>query len=226
MVSAKSRERILFETKKFYDILAKRYDKVAGYRDMESEKVRNSLKAQFQSIFKGLCVLEIACGTGYWTKVVSKTAASVLATDISPQMIKLAKDRCCDISNVQFRIVDAYELKGIKEEFTAGFSHWWWSHVPRYYLSKFIKAFHKNLQEGAIVLHADHLRNESTNWHVNDYGDRVEDRQLFDGNIYTVIKNFPSFDEIKETLQPFSTNIRYQAQENKNMWTVTYRVKH
>jgi ubiquinone/menaquinone biosynthesis C-methylase UbiE len=54
-------------------------------------------------------VLEIGCGTGYFTKEIAKTGAGVTAIDISPELLKIAKDEIPD-TNVSFVIENAYDL--------------------------------------------------------------------------------------------------------------------
>ena len=56
----------------------------------------------------GWRVLEIACANGNFARRIAPQVAHVLATDISPQMIEIAKARTPDtITNVEFRTLDA-----------------------------------------------------------------------------------------------------------------------
>jgi ubiquinone/menaquinone biosynthesis C-methylase UbiE len=54
-------------------------------------------------------VLEIGCGTGYFTKEIAKTDANVTAIDISPELLNIAKAEIPD-TNVKFVIENAYDL--------------------------------------------------------------------------------------------------------------------
>ncbi|MFZ4707718.1 MAG: class I SAM-dependent methyltransferase [Bacteroidales bacterium] len=54
-------------------------------------------------------VLEIGCGTGYFTKEIVKTGASVTAIDISPELINIAKQEIKE-TNASFMLDNAYEL--------------------------------------------------------------------------------------------------------------------
>ena len=38
-------------------------------------------------------LIEVACGTGYWTNHISKTATSIYATDINESVVKIAKEQ-------------------------------------------------------------------------------------------------------------------------------------
>jgi ubiquinone/menaquinone biosynthesis C-methylase UbiE len=57
-------------------------------------------------------VLDIGCGTGIISLGIAPFAASVVATDISPQMIAVAQSKAENqaISNVEFRACDGYAL--------------------------------------------------------------------------------------------------------------------
>jgi ubiquinone/menaquinone biosynthesis C-methylase UbiE len=56
----------------------------------------------------GADVLEVACGTGYWTEVLIRSAATVLATDINEEMLSLARSRDIDPQRIVFQRADAY----------------------------------------------------------------------------------------------------------------------
>lgn len=54
-------------------------------------------------------VLELGCGTGYFTRELVKSNATITAIDISPDLLELAEQEI-DNSNVTFRIDNAYQL--------------------------------------------------------------------------------------------------------------------
>lgn len=60
-------------------------------------------------IAPGMNVLEIGCGTGYYTKELEKTGARITAIDISPDLLNIAKTRVKS-ENVTFRLDNAYEM--------------------------------------------------------------------------------------------------------------------
>ncbi len=65
-------------------------------------------------IQKSMKVLEIGCGTGYFTKELVKTGAGITAIDVSRDLINVAM-RDVRADNVQFVIENAYAL-GFKDE--------------------------------------------------------------------------------------------------------------
>ncbi|HEX8399790.1 MAG TPA: class I SAM-dependent methyltransferase, partial [Pyrinomonadaceae bacterium] len=57
-------------------------------------------------------ILEIGCGTGEFSRLLAKRAERVLAIDLSPQMIRLARARSKSYPNIDFIEGDAmtYQL--------------------------------------------------------------------------------------------------------------------
>lgn len=51
--------------------------------------------------------LEIGCGTGNFARLLAERAGRVLALDLSPQMIRLARERSASYSNIDFLEGDA-----------------------------------------------------------------------------------------------------------------------
>ncbi|HEX8000783.1 MAG TPA: class I SAM-dependent methyltransferase [Pyrinomonadaceae bacterium] len=54
--------------------------------------------------------LEIGCGTGEFTRLLAACARRVLAVDLSPQMIRLAREQSKDYSNIEYVRGDAMRL--------------------------------------------------------------------------------------------------------------------
>lgn len=54
-------------------------------------------------------LLEIGCGTGYFTKEIVKTNAQIVAIDISPELVTIAKENVT-ATNVSFQIENAYDM--------------------------------------------------------------------------------------------------------------------
>jgi SAM-dependent methyltransferase len=54
--------------------------------------------------------LEIGCGTGAFTRLLSKRARSVVAVDLSPQMIRLARSRSVGYQNIEYVLGDITRL--------------------------------------------------------------------------------------------------------------------
>src|SRR5438046_6389121 len=57
----------------------------------------------------GMSVLEFGCGTGYFTRDLARSGADVVAIDVSPELLEIAKANC-SASNVRYEIQNAYEL--------------------------------------------------------------------------------------------------------------------
>src|SRR5262245_47167533 len=57
----------------------------------------------------GMTVLELGCGTGYFTQQLAHSKADVVAIDVSPELLEIARANC-SASNVQYQIENACEL--------------------------------------------------------------------------------------------------------------------
>ena len=107
---------------KYYNERASVFDETSGYTNPEAEKLRESIKARFRDTFRGRKVLEIACGSGYWTAVLGEAAESVLAIDINRSLLEQAQKRCSTQPNIRFQIADAFTLEGVAGGFNAASS--------------------------------------------------------------------------------------------------------
>ena len=67
-------------------------------------------------LHQGQSVLELGCGTGYFTRELAATRAEVTAIDISPELLAVARQECSS-GNVRFAIQNAYAMTFPDETF-------------------------------------------------------------------------------------------------------------
>ena len=61
--------------------------------------------------------LDIGCGTGAFSRLLAPRCKRVLALDLSPQMIQVARERSKPYDNIDFRVADATTWKFPAEQF-------------------------------------------------------------------------------------------------------------
>jgi demethylmenaquinone methyltransferase/2-methoxy-6-polyprenyl-1,4-benzoquinol methylase len=180
------------------------------------------LKKKIAGILKGARVLEVACGTGYWTKVISGAAEAVAATDVAEEPMRIAQSKEYARSNVRFSVSDAYRLDENLGSFNAAFAGFWWSHVPRQRAAEFLRSLHARLEPGARVLLLDNLYVEGNSTPVVETdadGNTYQLRDLANGSRFRVMKNFPSKEELRALLPP---PVHYRALQY--YWLAQYRL--
>ena len=61
--------------------------------------------------------LDVGCGTGSFSRLLAKRAGRVVALDLSPRMIDIAKERSKQYPNIQFEVADATKWVPGEEKF-------------------------------------------------------------------------------------------------------------
>lgn len=74
--------------------------------------------------------LDIGCGTGQFSRLLSQHFEKVLAIDLSPNMIEVAKQRSKQFSNIDFQVGDILEWQPVIEQFDAIVSIATLHHLP------------------------------------------------------------------------------------------------
>jgi ubiquinone/menaquinone biosynthesis C-methylase UbiE/protein-tyrosine-phosphatase len=212
------------EVAAYYAARAPVYDLTAGYLDPVNEALRAPMKSRLRTSLEGRDVLEIACGTGYWTEVIATVARSVVATDVNPAMIALADARLRGTRNVELEVDDAYSLPHLGRRFSAAAAVWWWSHMPKARIGEFLGSLHRQLLPGARVLFVDQLPDayEAEGRHRVETGDIVEARTLPDGRTFRVIKNFPTDAEMRSLLGDRAEDVNYREYPEEQSWWLSY----
>lgn len=140
-------------TRSYYAARAAEYERI--YSRPERQTDLATLRTVVAAYFRGARVLELACGTGYWTSVYAPGAATALATDINSEVLAFARAKSLTPDRVSFRVADAYSLGTVPGTFDSCFAGFWWSHVPRFRLRDFLFALHHRLGLGARVMFLD-----------------------------------------------------------------------
>lgn len=207
--------------KAYYKERAPIYDQV--YRYPERQDDLRYLEGYVRRQFAGLDVLEIAAGTGYWTQYIAQKAKSVLATDITQEVLDRLMERKLP-ATVRTMLIDAYSLENIPPQFNASFSGLWLSHVPKQKLNEFVSDLHHCLRPGARVTFIDNSKVQCNRLPIKDkdeFGNTYQERQLDSGTTYKVLKNFPTREELMELVETVSAEPEYM--ELDNFWLFTYR---
>jgi len=170
-------------------------------------------------------ILEIACGTGYWTHVCADGARSVLGVDLAEETLAIARAKEYPFGKVRFGKGDAYRLEDVPGSFTAGLACFWWSHIPRERIPVFLEGWHRRLGAGAQVLLLDNRFVEGSSTPIarrDEQGNTYQSRLLEDGSSHEVLKNFPTPQELLATVQGRSREAR--VTELPYYWSLSYRV--
>lgn len=206
----------------YYSQRAKEYEKT--YDRPERLEDIGKLKELFRQLFSGHRVLEIACGTGYWTQVIAESAQSITAIDINREVLDLAESKDYGRCEVAFMISDAYSLAEVRGYHSAGFCGFWWSHIPKKRMEDFIIGFHSRLENNALVAILDNKYIEGSSIPIarrDQNNNTYQIRRLEDGTSHEVLKNFPTARELEESLSAYCSEMNHIGLDY--YWVTTYR---
>jgi SAM-dependent methyltransferase len=198
----------------YYADRAAEYDEV--YRKPERQDDLARLKQLLPPRVAGKRVLEIAAGTGYWTQVLASTAAEILATDLNAETIAIAAQRDYGPASVALRTADAYQLDTVPGEFDLVFCGFWWSHILRADIPRFLAGVRGRTGPGAQLVLVDNRYVRGSNTPVSRSGpdgDTYQRRSLADGREYEVLKNFPSREQLAADLESAATDLAWTELE-------------
>jgi len=184
----------------YYAIRAPEYDGI--YLKPERQADLRLIEAWLPPLFANAKVLEIACGTGYWTQFIAPVAAHVVAIDASQETMDIARRRVSE-GNATFLVGDAYKLTHDLGRFDAAFAGFWFSHVTKARRHEFLHGLNALLYPGAKVVLLDNLYVEGSSSPITETdadGNTYQARKLKDGTTHLVLKNFPSESELHSSL--------------------------
>ena len=205
----------------YYARRAAYYERV--YHKPERQADLRAMEAAFGTCLAGRDVLEVACGTGWWTQNGAHRARSWLATDVNDETLAVARTKPMP-PQVGFCVVDAYTLEGLEGQgFDAAFAGCWWSHVPLRRLRGWLALLHTRLVPGARIVMLDNRYVEGNSTPVSrrdSDGNTYQIRTLDDGSVQEVLKTFPSAEQAFALLGPRARAPRWT--DHAHYWVLDY----
>lgn len=193
-------EQILQDMKVYYDQRAEEYDewfyRQGRYnRDPQSNarwfaEVDEVVQALERAQLEG-DVLELAPGTGIWTRQLLRTAASITAVDASLAMLAINQARVAS-PQVSYLQADLFSWQP-ERAYHAVFFGFWISHVPREKLDAFLARVTAMLYPGGKVFFIDGRRepgSTAVDHRLPAPQSQTMLRRLNDGRTFEIVKNF------------------------------------
>jgi demethylmenaquinone methyltransferase/2-methoxy-6-polyprenyl-1,4-benzoquinol methylase len=150
-------------------------------------------------------VLELAAGTGIWTRRLVRLADRVVAVDANPETLAL------NTSAAQLVRADVFEWEPA-ERFDLVFFSFWLSHVPEERFDEFWSRVRAALEPGGRVFLVDSGAGDTAHTGT-DQADGQETRSLADGRTFRIVKRRWRPEELDQRVAPlgFALDLRDSA---------------
>jgi 2-polyprenyl-3-methyl-5-hydroxy-6-metoxy-1,4-benzoquinol methylase len=138
-------------------------------------------------------ILELACGTGIWTKALTAMTGDLTAIDASPEVIEINRGKI-GRSSIMYLRCDIFEWQP-ERQYDLVFFAFWLSHVPPGQLAVFLKTVHSAVKPGGHVFAIDSLPYEQS------ADQTYQTRKLKDGREFRIVKIYYDPSTLKATLE-------------------------
>jgi ubiquinone/menaquinone biosynthesis C-methylase UbiE len=193
------------KTRDYYRIRAAEYEQIYYRHVPERRREIEDESERLKSFVSGRTVLELACGTGYWTEIMADTARSIVALDIWMEMLAEARKKKYK-SRVDFVRADMLHPPVKADSFDMVAVGFWFSHQPRQAYEEFFECLRYPLKKNGRIWMIDNnppaegRTKESVR--VDEYGNNFKKRCLDDGREFVILKNYFEEEELKNILSP------------------------
>jgi 2-polyprenyl-3-methyl-5-hydroxy-6-metoxy-1,4-benzoquinol methylase len=178
-----------------------RYDRGEEQRRIWDAEIAR-LERALDDAGPGGSVLELACGTGIWTERLARSATSLTAVDVSPEVLAINAARVGS-DRVHYVREDLFHwVPQLRFDFV--FFGFWLSHVPPDQFDRFWSKVQASLKPEGKAFFIDSLRAEDStarNHVLPDSRDPVTQRKLDDGRQFRIIKIFYAPEELQHSLE-------------------------
>jgi demethylmenaquinone methyltransferase/2-methoxy-6-polyprenyl-1,4-benzoquinol methylase len=154
-------------------------------------------------------VLELACGTGWWTEQLARHATCITAVDASPEVVAINRRRVRSTA-VSYEIADLFAWTP-SAQYDLVFFGFWLSHVPAERFVAFWELVRGALAPGGRVFFIDSRYAQSSTARDQPLEgiDAVTlSRRLNDGREYRIVKVFYAPDELAHRLRGLGWDVQ------------------
>lgn len=142
-------------------------------------------------------ILELACGTGVWTRLLRRVGRTLTALDAAPEMLALNRQQVGD-AQIRYECVDLFAWEP-EARYDLVFFAFWLSHVPPDRLDPFLDAVARAVRPNGRMFLVDEPSSTPNKPPLPRAGDH-ETRPLLDGREFTIVKVYYDPAELGEKL--------------------------
>ena len=132
-------------------------------------------------------ILELAPGTGDWTKELVRIGRAVTAVDVSPEMIEINRQRVAN-PRVEYVQADVFDWTP-QQQYDLVFFAFWLSHVPPGLVDMFLMKVRGAVRPGGHLFVIDQC-DDLPGYALSKKEGIFEERTLSDGRTFTIVKIF------------------------------------
>lgn len=195
----------------YYRTMAQEYDETTGQTD-DLQRAFARARALLQQLGPVEQVLELACGTGTWTRALLPLGRELTAIDASQEMLALARQKVASAA-VQFQQADLFAWQP-RQQYDLVFFANWLSHVPPQRLDAFLGTVARAVRPGGSLAMVDQYAPMPEDRAISvqtEEGEAIYARRsLRDGRTFTIVKVFYDPSIIERLLEPldFTVTVR------------------
>jgi trans-aconitate methyltransferase len=170
------------------------------------------VQAKLQALAPYGRVLELACGTGWWTEQLALHADHITALDAAPEVIALNRERVGSAS-VRYEVADLFTWQP-SERYDLVFFSFWLSHVPEDRFAQFWSVVRDALAPGGRVFFIDSLYIQSSTAHdqvLQGSETATMQRRLNDGREFHIVKVYYPPADLTRRLRALGWAVDVQA---------------
>ena len=211
--------------KKYYAQRVNNYESI--YQKPERQVDLMAMQKRLCARLENKRVLEVGCGTGYWTERYAPAATSVLATDINQVMLDSARRKEYPSGRVQFSLADVFAMPTLNAgQYAACFAGFLWSHIKREEQAHVLAQLTKAAGKGSILVLLDDNDVEGVTAPIartDLEGNTFQLRMQEDGSRVEIVKNFHTDSFLRKRIGLAARDIR--VFRNEHYWMLSCVLK-